>query len=287
MIHVASACHLPGTNNRSWAELFVKLLGQGAPRLIQGIETIQLDRKKRRLEAVQPTRPPDFIVNHCVRKPLPEIAILEDPPVDPLVGGRHNSPIPDPAKIFGRIKTEGSGVSQGAGLFPVPQRTMRLASVFDHLKAMGLCDPSDRIHVRTLTEKVDRDHGPRLPGKGLLKGFWIKRERNRIHIREHRDGPEVKGCERGRRKCKRRNNHFIARFYTRRFQAENQRVGPRRNSRGVRGSDIPRVFTLKILERRTKNIGATCVNLFKRGHDLALHRLMLSLDVEVRQFRER
>src|SRR5262249_47752324 len=114
------------------------------------------------------------------------------------------------AKIFRRIKTEASYVSQRSGSLLIPIGSDGLCRIFDNKKVVLPRDLHNRVHVGHLAEKVDwndRSSAWSYPG---FDSIGVDIECSFIDICKHwpRSKPRDRGCSRG--KAIGGGNHLIA-----------------------------------------------------------------------------
>src|ERR1700682_3042014 len=122
-------------------------------------------------------------------------------------------------EVLGRVETETGDIADGAyfrhpASVHVTRRSRRVRGIFDNFQIVLARDLQDSIHVAGLTRVVHRqeraDSFVRTVFERLLDAGWADVEGAGIDVDEHRPRAEVAENLRGRGKCERGGDNFVA-----------------------------------------------------------------------------
>src|ERR1700730_3496686 len=137
------------------------------------IKMAQLDSQYSRLDSVHPAIPP----NHAVVIFADLAVIPQDPNLILQLGvaSHHRAGFTKRSKILSGIKAETRRVTKCPNPSTVIFRSVRLARIFNDVEAVFACKFDNRIHVRRLAEKINRNDCLRPSCQSALQRRWIHR----------------------------------------------------------------------------------------------------------------
>src|SRR5437773_2446728 len=128
------------------------------------------------------------------------------------------------AKIFPGIKTEATRVSYRACFSAFVLCAMRLSGIFNDEKSVCACKFQNRVHVRWLPEKVNRNDRFGSLGQTLFKFRRVHRECILVYIYKHWSGLAVGDRLGSGDKRVRNRNDFIAFANSQRQESKPKRI---------------------------------------------------------------
>ena len=110
---------------------------------------------------------------------------------------------------------------------------MCLSGIFNNKESACPCKFQNRIHVRRLTEKVNRNDRFGSLRHALLQFRRVHRECVRIHIHKHGSSFAVSNGLGRRNKCIRDRDYFVAFTNSKRQESKPKRICPIANAYGI------------------------------------------------------
>src|SRR5439155_1644969 len=128
------------------------------------------------------------------------------------------------AKILSGIKTEAARVAHRARFSALVLGAVSLSGIFNDKESVCAREFQNRIHVRRLPEKVNRNDRFGSLRQTALKFRRVQRKCVLVHIHEHRLSSAIgNGLDRGE-ECVRNSDHFIALSNPKRQESKPKRV---------------------------------------------------------------
>ena len=215
----------------------------------------QLYSKHRRLDRVHAAVPAEFLVQIT----LGTAVISQMPHMFRKIGVccRDQPGIAESTEILCGIKTECSGDTERPCIAPAPFRSNRLGRILDHYKLELLRELLQRIDIRALTIKMNRQQRANFVRPTRLQSsldfFWIKIKRAWINVHENRPRSGARDRTGRSKKTESARYDAIARLSSRRGQRQPQGIRPRSATHRSRNPDEIRDLTLKLLDFSTEN----------------------------------
>src|SRR5206468_11093720 len=155
------------------------------------------------------------------------------------------------AKVFSGIEAETAGVTQSACFSTLVLSAVSLSCILDNKKPVCPREFQNRIHVRRLPEKMNRDDCLGSCRESLLQLGWVHCERVFVHIHKHRLSSAIGnglGCGEER---VRNHNHFISGPNPKRQESKPKRVCAIAHANGVIGATVGRELLFELLHERS------------------------------------
>ena len=157
---------------------------------------------------------------------------------------------------------------------------MRLSGIFDDEKSVGACKFQNRVHVRRLPEKVNRNNRFGSLGQTLLKFRGVHRECVWIHIHKYRASFAVSNRLGGGDKCVRNRNDFIAFTNSKRQESKPKGVGAIAHGDCVGGPTECSELFFELFHERSAGKGAALDHFANSSIEFFNERGVMRLQIE-------
>ena len=170
-------------------ESLIVLPGVPPASLIAVIKALELNLKNCRLNSIHPAVPTDQRV--VILLNLPVIPENPDFILQFIIVSHDSAGFAKCAQIFPRVKTETADIAHRTSLATLVLSPVRLGGIFNHEKTMLTPERQDRIHIRDLPEKVNRNEGSRSARECFFKKRRVHCVSALIDVDEDRAGAGV------------------------------------------------------------------------------------------------
>src|SRR4029077_12601865 len=188
------------------------------------------------------------------------------------------------AEILSGIKAEATSVAHCACLSPLVLGAVRLGGIFNDKEAVRAREFQNRIHVRRLPEKVNRNDRFGSLRQTVLKFRWIHCERVFVHIHKHWPSFAAINCLDRGEECVRNSDYFIALSNPKRQESEPKRVCAIAHTDGVLGATVGRELFFKSFHERSARKRATLDYLANSAIELVDQGRVLRLQIKKGNF---
>ena len=226
----------------------------GAPRLVPGVEVLELDSQQCRLEPVEPIVEAELHV--LALDPLAEVAQTAEPAGQQRVVGADSAAVSKRAEVLARVEGEAGGGAERADRPSAVLRAGGLGRVLEQQQAVRLGHRLQRVHVARLAVEVHGEDPHRARTHRGAGRVGVDQAGVLQHVAQHRRGADVRDGQGRGDEGVRRDDDLVAGPDVVGAQHERQRRRAGGDADALLDAAVLREFVFKCLDLGAEDVAA-------------------------------